>query len=80
MNLGIKASQLNLEQIDLFSEVLLAHIEKEGMLPPTIKNPKLPKDMDVWTHATERAIDELYQRRNPIEPFEVNEWENEDET
>ena len=58
---------------------LLSKLEEAGMLPPTVKNPELPKEMNVWDHATEAAIDELYNRRPGIVKFAVNEWEPEDE-
>jgi hypothetical protein len=63
----------------LLVEKIIDKCEKNGMQPPQIKNPRLDKNMDVWTHATEKAIDELYNRKPEIEPYYVNEWESEDE-
>lgn len=59
------------------ADKILKGMEELGIFPPTIKNPELPDNMDTWKHATERALDELYNRSKPIGPFEVNEWETE---
>ncbi len=61
------------EQFYKMSEVILKLVEEKGMLPPTIKNPELPKDMTRLEHA-----DILAQGHEYISPkFEVNEWEEE---
>jgi hypothetical protein len=60
--------------------IILNIVEKNGMLPPKIRNPKLPKDMCRFALATERAKADAYGYSNEYTYMEysVNAWEPED--
>lgn len=58
---------------------LLNDLEAKGMLPPTIKNPKLnPEIKNKFDYSTRKVIAEMYNMPD-LPPYEVNEWEPEDE-
>ncbi len=61
------------------ADALLQLLEEQGMLPPTIKNPDLPKEWDIWAYHTVKAHHDLYMTKVNLGPFEVNEWEKENE-
>ena len=61
------------------ADILLAIIEEKKMLPPTIKNPEIPSDWNVFTYATNKAYHELHNTKVELPKYEINEWNKEDE-
>lgn len=65
----------NKEQVENSLEIF----ESLGMLPPEIKNPELPKDMSLFQHATEKILENKYNKTIKLpEEFYANKWESED--
>lgn len=61
------------------ADALLQLLEEQGMLPPTIKNPEIPKEWDKMTFYTQKAIAKYHNEFISYPEFSVNEWEKEDE-
>lgn len=67
-------TSISLEEASL----VLEFIEKEGMLPPKIVNPK-HAHRSVFQHADYRAIQNAYCKHPDDSPYELNEWEDDPE-
>ena len=76
---GLKI-KISLEYAYGIAENMLKLIEKKGMLPPPIKNPRIPKEMDRVEWATNKALEKTYHYQHLPESFEINMWEDENET
>lgn len=73
-----KAIDRDLDDFLQYSKQILDLLEEKGMLPPKIKNPELPKDMNKMEHTIMSALYDNDITDEYISPkFEVNEWEKE---